>query len=863
MKKFVFVSLIFLTIWFISASEGYSRNRAPTNDEHLPGADGFFKPSRNESPNIQTCTHRANNMWLTVSNFSALGSMNQSYRDCETGLSAPSCEFPGGSLLDYLYAAGLWVGAVVGNDTLVSTGWDGWGYNNEMWPCSGPECVLTKRSSNPLSDYYSPDARSDFEYIAKYTDTLVDQRWTEMDWTGRPHIPLGLEIRQTSYSWAVDYAQDFILIDYSLKNMGPNKLKRVYIGLQVDGDVSHRSRERGAWTDDICGFRQSWPSQVCPGYIDTIAVAWIADNDGDQLNGVFDDRSVTSVTGVKIMRKPDRDTKISFNWWTSNSSSRFDWGPMLSATRRDFGTGGLGTPMGDNNKYYMLSNGEDDYDQTFAAVDFSDRGWLSPSQSTSMQVAEGGDTRYLLSMGPFDIDPGDSLPLTIGYIAGEHLHTSPTAFRDYMSQRYDPDGFYSTFDFSDLAENAVWADWIYDNPGVDTDGDGDYGDFCEVEDTLPNGEIVIDSVYYRGDGVPDFRAATAPPPPEIRARTEVGRVILRWNGMVTETFVDPFTKLRDFEGYQVLLNSLRRVTNLSLLESRDFVNYKRSYWDRNQAEWVVADEMPLQLDSLKALYGSDFNPDDYPPNSAGTGYEDNGLAYSFEAVGWNQSIDGWEDGARSILPGGIHKRFADEIARGEVTSDPDSTIEENWTWDYDPLSGDSTRYQKYYEYEYVIDNLLSSVPWYVSVSAFDFGDFKNDIAPLYSSPLSNMIEVWAINDAAAVLDQKLDIVAYPNPYYGDGRYIRSHYEDREGTGFIDHSRRIHFVNLPPECRITIYTLDGDLVRRLEHPGPFSDADSKIEWDLRSRNNELVSSGIYLFVVESKFGNQIGKLVLIL
>ncbi|MFH1893990.1 MAG: hypothetical protein ABIK83_15060, partial [Candidatus Zixiibacteriota bacterium] len=89
------------------------------------------------------------------------------------------------------------------------------------------------------------------------------------------------------------------------------------------------------------------------------------------------------------------------------------------------------------------------------------------------------------------------------------------------------------------------------------------------------------------------------------------------------------------------------------------------------------------------------------------------------------------------------------------------------------------------------------------------------------------------------------------------------YEDREGTGFVDHSRRVHFVNLPPQCTIKIYTLDGDYVRTLEHPGIASDADSKIEWDLRSRNNEIVTSGIYIFVVESELGNQIGKLVLIL
>ncbi|MBU2626724.1 MAG: hypothetical protein KKG33_14305, partial [candidate division Zixibacteria bacterium] len=100
-------------------------------------------------------------------------------------------------------------------------------------------------------------------------------------------------------------------------------------------------------------------------------------------------------------------------------------------------------------------------------------------------------------------------------------------------------------------------------------------------------------------------------------------------------------------------------------------------------------------------------------------------------------------------------------------------------------------------------------------------------------------------------------------HYGDGRYADARFEDPMRTGFVDHERRIHFVNLPAQCKISIFTLDGDLVRELDHPGRFSDTDSKLTWNVRSVNNEIVTSGIYLFVVESEWGNQIGKLVIIL
>jgi hypothetical protein len=211
----------------------------------------------------------------------------------------------------------------------------------------------------------------------------------------------------------------------------------------------------------------------------------------------------------------------------------------------------------------------------------------------------------------------------------------------------------------------------------------------------------------------------------------------------------------------------------------------------------------------------------------------------------------------------IRKRFAYQIASGEVTSELDSTITENWVKDINPIGGDSILYHKYYEYEFFFDNLLSSVPWFFTVTAFDFGDFTDKFGVLESSPMSNAIEVWAINDAATVLEKGLQVSVYPNPYIGSGSYASAGYEDPNRTEFVDHERRIHFVNLPPRCTIKIFTVSGDQVRELGHPGNFSSTDSKLHWNMRSRNNEIVTSGIYIFSLESEWGNQIGKIVIIL
>jgi len=864
-----FVSLLFILCLAFGQADAKTKDDAGDRRD-----SGFYKPAVTSQPNILNVVHKYNNLQLCVSNWGFFGSEDGERRDCETNASAPSGEFPAGSLVEYLFQGALWIGAVVGEDTLVSVGADGWQLQNELYPCAEPTpcqmegpCGIERRSNRPQDPYYHPDAKSDLEYIAVYTDTLSNPQWTGDDWEGRAHIPINIAVRQSSYSWSVDYAQDFVLIDYSIKNIGSKTIENLYLGIYSDGDVGHKSLpSNDKAQDDVCGFLQTaviHPCE-CPDFEDTIDLTYIMDNDGDPTDGAYDYKSSTSVLGTRVMRSPSQDVKkVSFNWWQGNGQATFDWGPMLEATKRNFGTGGQGTPEGDRNKYYMLSNGEHDYNQIFAAQDFSDEGWLPPSP-VAARIANGGDTRFLLSFGPFNIRVGDSLGITCAYVAGELLHKNPAANETYMQQAQpDPTGFYANLDFRDVSENAVWAAWVYDNPGYDTDGDGYSGDSC----VDINGEVC----WYRGDGVADYRAATAPPPPVLRYTTEYEKVKLKWNGYVSETAIDPFTHVEDFEGYRIYWGKIPTVDKMARLESRDFDDFRRYRWDPNRVPSAfVSVEPPSKRTAFEDEYGDGFDPEDYlcenMPDS--TGWEWDGEIYCFEPADWNQSISGWDDGASLPSMTGIQKTYAAEIYEGIVKPILDSSVAAYWVKDIDPLTGDSVMYHKYWEYEYSIDNLLASVPHYFSVTAFDFGEFRKKygetkgLAAQESSPLANVVELWAINDAATVQSKQLDVQVYPNPYIGDGRYWDSEYEDPFRTGFVDHERKIHFVNLPPEATLRIYTLDGDLVKVIDHPGATSDWDSKVYWNMRSRNNELVASGIYLFSVESDYGNQVGKFVVI-
>jgi len=77
-----------------------------------------------------------------------------------------------------------------------------------------------------------------------------------------------------------------------------------------------------------------------------------------------------------------------------------------------------------------------------------------------------------------------------------------------------------------------------------------------------------------------------------------------------------------------------------------------------------------------------------------------------------------------------------------------------------------------------------------------------------------------------VEEHRLKVSVYPNPYKIDAGYREMRYEDPNREGFKERTRRIHFVNLPPECTIKIFSLDGDLIRELHHPSSrFSDTPS--------------------------------------
>ena len=105
---------------------------------------------------------------------------------------------------------------------------------------------------------------------------------------------------------------------------------------------------------------------------------------------------------------------------------------------------------------------------------------------------------------------------------------------------------------------------------------------------------------------------------------------------------------------------------------------------------------------------------------------------------------------------------------------------------------------------------------------------------------------------------------YPNPYRLADDYNALGWEDptREGID-PERARKVTFTNVPDTCTVKIWTLDGDLVRRLEHAeNPLNSQASVVVWDLITRNTQAIKTGLYIYTIESRFGTDVGKLAII-
>jgi hypothetical protein len=100
-------------------------------------------------------------------------------------------------------------------------------------------------------------------------------------------------------------------------------------------------------------------------------------------------------------------------------------------------------------------------------------------------------------------------------------------------------------------------------------------------------------------------------------------------------------------------------------------------------------------------------------------------------------------------------------------------------------------------------------------------------------------------------DGMLDgVKVVPNPYYLSHQAQKSAYD-----------AKIFFTRLPKRCTIEIYTINGDLIKRLEHEeidSPDATRAAVEVWDLLSRNQQRVDSQTLVALIKTPDGAQAVK-----
>jgi hypothetical protein len=342
--------------------------------------------------------HNVGELLLHTGNFATFGSMPGSGMEFAD---APSAEWPAGSGTEYLYLGGLWVGAIQGGVPCVSSG----GFEFELRPSQSPTDIVYRSAAGATGGNRLPaagadddgDGAIDEEWLDGWDndgDALVDEDFAAISdqmfsclytdqepsaiQTYPNHNPLHIAVWQRSYQWANDDFDDFVAIEYTIRNIGIEPIEEIYLGIWMDCDVGSRTTPN-YWEDDATAYRRI-PVRCTPDGPVTMDYAYMydADGDGGSAPGYFGVLLLGHTTDPEGDVAPSRVVVSSFA--SINAARTFEEG---------------GPPTNDFERYTLLA-----------------------SQVIRRDASVPQDYRILLSFGPFfELLPDSSLDLQIALVA--------------------------------------------------------------------------------------------------------------------------------------------------------------------------------------------------------------------------------------------------------------------------------------------------------------------------------------------------------------------------------------------------------------------------------------------------------------
>jgi len=452
---------------------------------------------------------------LTVTNIGVLGN---SFRGPFVTKNEPSLEYPLGSGIEHLFDAGLWIGADVNGNKLVSTGAAGDDANGYDPGNAGYEFTsvipLKERSTLEDAQFFSPMAVSHQDFVAEFSDSS-----TQIP-NGGPAInehtqPLHASVHLESYAWNFPFAEYFVLLNYTITNKSQNVWREVYVANWGDYIVRNMKINPSSGTDRF--------SHSAFGYIDSLQMLYAYDYDAGPPG--FTDSYVSPVLVGGEWRSalihprafsfmPDSLKAYYFN---PNRTSPYDtirtfvqfWG--FRSTDLE-----LGSPKNDAERYFKMTN------------------HIAASTYDQQIKDKASNLLCLLSVGPIpEVQPGETFSVVFAIVCAKKFGNRPSSINDSLSR-------------VNLIDHIGWAVRAYN--GEDANGNG----ILESgEDTNLNGRL------------DRYRLPEPPVPPRIRVVPADHSVTIYWDKRAEES-IDPISRNKDFEGYRLYRsNAGNELTTLS------------------------------------------------------------------------------------------------------------------------------------------------------------------------------------------------------------------------------------------------------------------------------------------------------------
>lgn len=888
-----------------------ARPAAPDQQQHGNPNQGPALAQSPQPATIDLITQNKANIATTIANFGYLGGY-ESY-------GYPSGEWPRNSGHNYIGEIRYWMGAVTeSGDTLVANTYDD--FQGMAMPFDGENKYRIYLSTDTTRYYdydtsdtvglgtgspangwrvWDPELQA-YTYNETYEDplqtspvdggptSLQDSHFRFNDAASGQSL-LGLELTHTCLSWNYCYNEDFVFVVMEITNKSGQDYSDFAVGLYIDIDVGglDGTGENGRLGDLVA-------------FDSTENLAWIYDQDA--YDPGWGPRVKTGVMGTKYLKTPQGIGMTGFrsgDWAIVNNLTDADRYELIASNQFDQSlpptdqfyiqcTEGIDLKADSTVRIvYALIAGEDEEDfreNAALAQGLYDANFVGPQPpATPILSARSADRRVYLSWNDTSetsLDPATGEADFVGYKLYRSDDQGKTwgvvnydTNNDCLETDYHPIAWYALSETSSRIPHSFVDTGLYNGVEywyclVAYDG----GDTTMGIDALQSGFGIAGQSANVAAVTPEsdpagFYDAAATVTHEYtgggRASEGVATPIIFDESALTGSEYAVTFSDETYGTYWYLLNMTTGDTLLSdmTLYSSDpnmfdvveglrvsVTNGERYPRAMGQSEFASAGDTTLAIDifwgpSMPALTGSDadvWNDSPFRPD-----FE---LRYTGDSTKASWLAEYWYGGNRVYW------------VPFEAWNTATNTRISLAVWDYandgvwDPE--DDIAFVNY-PYDTSVNLVEAAFPteysWMITLDTSVYDPSIGDVLEVQGAPMNGpsdrfTFKVDGVNAdvAAGELD---NVKVVPNPYYA--RYSPM-VETAEGQSVLK------FINLPDECTIRIYTLAGDLVETIRHDGSRGEA----EWDLLSMNRQQVASGIYLYHLESPYGERLGRFAVI-